>query len=430
MKTRKLKALFLNEEWLIVLLGFVILALIAIFPEFMNNIKMLKVSTLDTATGWLNTAYTFVFLFIVILISGLAMKKPVKGIFLSFLVIFILTMLAQLCASIPFCKEYGLEAVLFAVLFGLIISNIFGVPEWMKPAIQSEFYIKIGIICLGATIIFGEIIKSGAYGLAQALLVVLVVWYFAFWISRKWFGVDDEMSTMIASSVSICGVSAAIATCGTIRGNQKKLSYVISLVMVVAIPMLYIMPLLCDWILPFIFPNNDMAAQQVAGAWLGGTIDTTAAVAASGAILGDVAGDTAVIVKASQNVLLGVAAFAISLFWSVRDTNSVMETKGTMIWHRFPKFVLGMVIASAVFSIWFKGGVDIDGTIVKYKAIAKNFQGIFFSIAFVCIGLETRFKEIFTKENTPSLKAFLTAQTFNIIFTFIVAVVIFGFIAN
>ena len=430
MKTRKLKALFLNEEWLIVLLGFVILALIAIFPEFMNNIKMLKVSTLDTATGWLNTAYTFVFLFLVILISALAMKKPVKGIFLSFLVIFILTMLAQLCASIPFCKEYGLEAVLFAVLFGLIISNIFGVPEWMKPAIQSEFYIKIGIICLGATIIFGEIIKSGAYGLAQALLVVLVVWYFAFWISRKWFGVDDEMSTMIASSVSICGVSAAIATCGTIRGNQKKLSYVISLVMVVAIPMLYIMPLLCDWILPFIFPNNDIAAQQVAGAWLGGTIDTTAAVAASGAILGDVAGDTAVIVKASQNVLLGVAAFAISLFWSVRDTNSVMETKGTMIWHRFPKFVLGMVIASAVFSIWFKGGVDIDGTIVKYKAIAKNFQGIFFSIAFVCIGLETRFKEIFTKENTPSLKAFLTAQTFNIIFTFIVAVVIFGFIAN
>ncbi|MBE6337482.1 MAG: putative sulfate exporter family transporter [Lentimicrobiaceae bacterium] len=430
MKTRKLKALFLNEEWLIVLLGFVILALIAIFPGFMNDIKMLNVKTLDTVNGWLNAAYTFVFLFLIILISALAMKKPVKGIFVSFLVIFVLTMVAQLLASIPFCKEYGLESVLFAVLLGLIVSNVFGVPEWMKPAIQSEFYIKIGIICLGATIIFGEIIKSGAYGLAQALLVVLVVWYFAFWASRKLFKVDDEMSTMIASSVSICGVSAAIATCGTIRGNQKKLSYVISLVMVVAIPMLYIMPLLCDWILPHIFPNNELAAQQVAGAWLGGTIDTTAAVAASGALLGEVAGETAVIVKASQNVLLGLAAFAISLFWSVRDTGNVMETKGSVIWHRFPKFVLGMVVASAVFSIWFKGGVEIDGAMVKYKAIAKNFQGIFFSIAFVCIGLETRFKEIFTKENRASLKAFLTAQTFNIIFTFIVAVTIFGFIAN
>lgn len=430
MKTRKLKALFLNEEWLIVLLGFVILAFIAIFPEFMYNIKMLNVKSLVTASGWINAAYTFVFLFLIILITTIVMKRPVKGLLVSFVVIFVLTMIAQLLASIPFCKEYGLESVLFAVLLGLIISNVFGVPEWMKPAIQSEFYIKIGIICLGATIIFGEIVKSGAYGLAQALLVVLCVWYFAFWISRKVFKVDDEMSTMIASSVSICGVSAAIATCGTIRGNQKKLSYVISLVMVVAIPMLYIMPLLCNWILPMIFPNNELAAQQVAGAWLGGTIDTTAAVAASGALLGEVAGDTAVIVKASQNVLLGLAAFAISLFWSVRDTGSVMETKGSVIWHRFPKFVLGMVIASAVFSLWFNGGVEIDGNMVKYKAIAKNFQGMFFSIAFVCIGLETRFKEIFNKENRASLKAFLTAQTFNIIFTFIVAVVIFGFIAN
>lgn len=430
MKTRKLKALFLNEEWLIVLLGFVILALIAIFPEFMVNIKMLNVKSLNTPDGWLNSAYTFVFLFMIILISALAMKKPVKGIFLSFSVIFILTMLAQLLASIPFCKEYGLESVLFAVLFGLIISNVFGVPEWLKPAIQSEFYIKIGIVCLGATVIFGEIMKSGAYGLAQGLLVVLGVWYFAFWISRKIFGVDDEMSTMIASSVSICGVSAAIATCGTIKGNQKKLSYVISLVMVVAIPMLYIMPLLCNWLLPIIFPNNDTAAAQVAGAWIGGTIDTTAAVAASGEILGDIAGETAVIVKASQNVLIGVAAFFISLFWSVRDTNSVMETRGSVIWHRFPKFVVGMIVASAVFSIWFSGGVEIDGDVVKYKALAKNFQGIFFSIAFVCIGLETRFKEIFSKENNASLKAFLTAQTFNIIFTLLVAIVIFGFIAN
>ena len=430
MKTRKLKALFLNEEWLIVLLGFVVLALIAVAPSFMVHIKMLNVGTLHTTTGWIDLAYTFVFLFLIISISALVMKRDAKGIFLSYLVIFILTMLAQLCASIPFCKEYGLEAVLFAVLFGLIISNVFGVPEWLKPAIQSEFYIKIGIICLGATIIFGEIIKSGAYGLAQALLVVLCVWYFAFWISRKLFGVDDEMSTMIASSVSICGVSAAIATCGTIKGNQKKLSYVISMVMVVAIPMLYIMPLLCNWILPLFFPDNNIAAQQVAGAWIGGTIDTTAAVAASGEILGDVSGDTAVIVKASQNVLLGLAAFAISLFWSVRDTNSVMETKGVMIWHRFPKFVLGMIVASAVFSIWYNGAVEIDGTMIKYKALAKNFQGIFFSIAFVCIGLETRFKEIFNKENRASMKAFLTAQMFNVIFTFVVAVIIFGFIAN
>jgi uncharacterized integral membrane protein (TIGR00698 family) len=427
--TNTVKKPFINEEWLIVVLGFIVLFLIAIAPSFMSHFKMLNVTSLTTASGWINTGITFLFLLAIIYAAAAVSRKPVKGIFVSFLLIFILTMLAQLCASIPFCKKYGLEAVLFAVLFGLVISNCFRVPAWLKPAIQSEFYIKIGIVCLGATVIFGEIMKSGAFGLAQALIVVICVWYFGFWVSRKVFKVDDEMATMLASSVSICGVSAAIATCGTIKGDQKKLSYVISLVMVIAIPMLYIMPLLCKWTLPHLF-SDPVAAAQVAGAWIGGTIDTTAAVAASGGLLGEVAGDTAVIVKASQNVLIGVAAFFISLYWSIRGTKNVQKVSGAVIWERFPKFVVGMVVASIVFSIWFAGGTEIAGETVKYKSLAKNFQGIFFSIAFVCIGLETRFKEIFSKENRQSLKAFLTAQSFNIVFTFIVACILFGVIAN
>lgn len=427
--TNTIKKPFINEEWLIVVLGFIVLFLIAIAPSFMSHFKMLNVTSLTTASGWINTGMTFLFLLAIIYAAAAVSRKPVKGIFVSFLLIFILTMLAQLCASIPFCKKYGLEAVLFAVLFGLVISNCFRVPAWLKPAIQSEFYIKIGIVCLGATVIFGEIMKSGVFGLAQALIVVICVWYFGFWVSRKVFKVDDEMATMLASSVSICGVSAAIATCGTIKGDQKKLSYVISLVMVIAIPMLYIMPLLCKWTLPHLF-SDPVAAAQVAGAWIGGTIDTTAAVAASGGLLGEEAGDTAVIVKASQNVLIGVAAFFISLYWSIRGTKNVQKVSGAVIWERFPKFVVGMVVASIVFSIWFAGGTEIAGETVKYKSLAKNFQGIFFSIAFVCIGLETRFKEIFSKENRQSLKAFLTAQSFNIVFTFIVACILFGVIAN
>lgn len=429
MSNLKLKKPFINEEWLVVVLGFIILGTIILIPSFMNNIKMLNVNSLQTASGWIHLGYTFVFLALIIYLAAWISGKPMKGIFVSFLLIFLLTMLAQVCASIPFCKKYGLESVLFAVLFGLIISNCFKVPNWLKPAIQSEFYIKIGIVCLGATIIFSEIMKSGAFGLAQALLVVLCVWSFGFWISRKVFHVDDEMATMLASSVSICGVSAAIATCGTIKGDSKKLSYVISLVMVIAIPMLYIMPLLCNWLLPILF-SNPTAISQVAGAWIGGTIDTTAAVAASGGILGEEAGETAIIVKASQNVLIGVAAFFISLYWSLRKTEGVEKTSGLVIWQRFPKFVVGMVIASVVFSIWFSGSIDLAGDPVKYKALAKNFQGIFFSIAFVCIGLETRFKDIFSKENRQSLKAFLAAQGFNIVFTFIVAAILFGVIAN
>lgn len=424
-KTLQARKPIVGEEWLIVLIGFFLLALAVIFPTAVP--EMLKVKTLATAAGWLDAFYIFVFLFVIISLAALITRKPTKGLFLSFLVIFILTLAAQLLASIPFCKKYGLEAVLFAVALGLIVSNCFRVPAWLKPAIQSEFYIKIGIVCLGATVLFGEIMKSGAYGLAQGLIVVFSVWYFAFWISRKVYGVDDEMSTMLASSVSICGVSAAIATCGTIKGDQKKLSYVISLVMVIAIPMLYIMPLLAKWILPLVFKDPEVCA-EIGGAWMGGTIDTTAAVAASGGLLGEIAGKTAVIVKASQNVLIGVAAFFISLYWSFRNKEGVERTTASVIWERFPKFVVGMVIASLVFSLFFNGTFMDGDKAVAYKSLAKNFQGIFFSIAFVCIGLETRLSEIFSKENRKSLKAFLAAQGFNVLVTLLVASVLFGVI--
>ena len=152
------------------------------------------------------------------------------------------------------------------------------------------WYIKIGIICLGATIYFPKLMGDGAFGLIQALVVVFTVWYFAFWIGKK-MKVDPEMGTMLASAVSICGVSAAIATCGVIKGDNKKLSYVVSLVLIVAVPMMYLLP----WLAGLLGLTPD-----VAGAWIGGTIDTTGAVGAAGELVGDGAEDIAVVVKSAQ----------------------------------------------------------------------------------------------------------------------------------
>ena len=284
----------------------------------------------------------FLFLLLVTYLTSAVLKKPLKGIFLSFLFIYALALGSNVLASIPAIKEIGLESVFFSVILGLVISNIFGVPNWLKPAIQSEFYIKIGIITLGSTILFGEVMKAGAYGLAQSLVVVLVVWNLAFWLARR-MKVDDEMATMLASGVSICGVSAAIATCGVIEGDNKKLSTVISLVLVVAIPMMYLLP----WL------SNLMGlSPDVAGAWLGGTIDTTGAVAAAGTMLGEQAAQTAIIVKSSQNVLLGIAAFLIALYWTYKGEERQEKPTLKIIWDRFPKFVVGFILASLVFSIF------------------------------------------------------------------------------
>lgn len=412
---------FSSEDWIIVFAGVVILALACIFPHWMPEMP----KTLASVSDWLSAGYMFLFVYVLTVVTSAVLGRPLGMIFPSLLVIFGLTVCAQLIANIPAVKELGFESVFFAVILGLIISNLFKVPEWLKAAVQSEFYIKIGIICLGSTILIGEVMKSGAYGLAQSLIVVFSVWYFSFWVARK-MKVDPEMGTMLSSAVSICGVSAAIATCGVIHGDNRKLSYVVSLVLIVAVPMMYLLP----WI-----ANLIGLGPEVAGAWIGGTIDTTGAVGAAGSMVRDVTGadpdaattaaNTAIIVKSSQNVLLGLAAFIISLMWTRQGKNAEERPSARVIWDRFPKFVVGFILASLAFSLI--AFFDLD-MVKEVKGVTKGFQNTLFSIAFVCIGLETRFKEIFGKENRKPLYTFLIAQTFNIIVTLVVACVIFGLV--
>ena len=401
---------FASEDWIIVFVGAVVLALACIFPDAMPSMPKKLLSGAD----WINAGYMFAFVLLMTYVTLGALRKPVKGTFLSLLFIFAVTLLAQLTANIPIIKEWGFESVFFAVIYGLILNNCFTLPEWLKRAVNSEFYIKVGIICLGSTILFGEMMKSGAYGLAQSLIVVFTVWYFCFWVGKK-MNVDPEMGTMLSSAVSICGVSAAIATCGVIKGDNKKLSYVVSLVLIIAIPMMYLLPWLADVM---------NLSPEVAGAWIGGTIDTTGAVAAAGSLIEDPAAEqTAIIVKSSQNVLLGLAAFFISMMWAYRGTNAETRPTAGLIWERFPKFVIGMILASLVFSFILEP--ETAKTVGK---VTKGFQNTLFSIAFVCIGLETRLKDIFGKENRVPLKVFLTAQTFNIFVTLVISYIIFGMI--
>jgi len=221
---------------------------------------------------------------------------------------------------------------------------------------------------------------------------------------------------MIASAVSICGVSAAIATAGAIKGDKKKLSYVISLVLIIAIPMMIIMPIVA---------KHFNFSQEVTGAWLGGSIDTTGAVVASGTLVGETALKISTIVKFSQNVLLGIAAFAISIYWTYTNKNDVPGgvEKPTLqlIWDRFPKFVLGFIIASLLFSF------VVDPTSASdAKGSLKNIQALWFVLAFTSIGLETKFSDLINQNNKKPLYVFLIAQLFNILITLIIAYFLFG----
>ena len=421
---------FRTEDWIVTFLSIPLVAFAALSSHLPGG--GVKISADLTELGaWTDIAVFFAIAFLLLYAGNRLLGRPVKGIIPSFVAIFLIALLAQWIAKLDTVKYYGFEAVFFSVIFGLIIRNLFRVPEWLKPAIQGEFFIKIGVVCLGATVLFSDVMKSGAAGLIQANLVVAIVWFFGYWIARK-LRVEHATAMTLASGVSICGVSACITAAGVAGTDKKQLSYIISLVLIVVVPMIYLMPWLGEMIVPLL--SDDPAIQrEIVGAWIGGTIDTTSGVGASSEMAGEVAQKTAIVVKATQNVLIGVVAFFIALHLSTRFESSNDKVRPSfvgVVWEKFPKFILGFVVASALFSILQNNDLlthDAKGKIIE-TAMAKNFSTFFFSLSFVCIGMDTRLKDIISRENRNALLAFLGAQVFNIVVTLFIAWLMFGIV--
>ena len=418
---------FLTEDWIVTFLSIPLLIFSALASHLPGG--GVKISADLTELGaWGDIAVFFAIAFVLLYVGNRLLGRAVKGIIPSFIVVFAIALLAQWIAKIDMVKYYGFEAVFFSVIFGLIIRNVFHVPEWLKPAIQGEFFIKIGVVCLGATVLFSDVMKSGAAGLIQAVMVVTIVWFFGYLLARK-LKVERATAMTLASGCSICGVSACITAAGVAGTDKKQLSYIISLVLIIVVPMIYLMPWLGKMIVPLL-TDNAAIQSEIIGAWIGGTIDTTSGVGASSEMAGEVAQKTAIVVKATQNVLIGAVAFFIALYLSSRseDGKGMSRPSFGIVWEKFPKFILGFIVASAVFSILQNNGLltlDAKGKIIE-TAMAKNFSTFFFSLSFVCIGMDTRLKDIVSRENRNSLFAFLGAQCFNIIVTLLIAWLMFG----
>lgn len=410
----------IHEDWAVVVLGFLIIALFVFglvvpIPTYSWSNGEELFNKIFTSTNLIGIGAQFLLVFIFSVLGALLTKKSLKSSILVFPIIYLLTVVALILAGNKQVKGLNLEAVIFSLSIGLLVGNTFKLPDWFRTALPTELFVKIGLVLLGTSIIFSDILKAGSLGLIQALVVVISVWYFAYWLCKK-LKVDDELTMMIASAVSICGVSAAIATAGAIKGDAKKLSYVISLVLITAIPMMIFMPYIAKY---YGF------SQEVTGAWLGGSIDTTGAVVASGTLVGDTALKISTIVKFSQNVLLGLAAFAISIYWTYtnkdHETGEVKKPTLNIIWERFPKFVIGFVAASILFSFMLS-----TATVSAVKDSLKSIQTLWFVLAFTSIGLETKFSDLFNSNSTKPLYAFLIAQGFNILVTLVLAYFLFG----
>ncbi len=275
----------------------------------------------------------------------------------------------------------SIEFPVYAILVGLlgnVLLHALGLRSRLSAAFRTEFFIKVGLVLLGASVNLSVIVTAAAPAIGQSLILVTAVFLFTWWLGGR-LGLEDKLRALLASALSICGVSAAIAAAGAVQAKKEQLAYAATLVVVFALPSIFLLPWLADLL--------DLSP-AVTGAWIGGNIDTTAAVAAAGAIAGEEALQLAAIVKSTQNVLIGVVALALTAYFALRVDGGAtyQRPKAVEIWHRFPKFVLGFLLASVVATVYLSAvGSDAGRPVI---GVANDLRTWFFTIAFVSIGLE------------------------------------------
>lgn len=362
---------------------------------------------------WTGILITLIALGIVFTVSNYLMGKDAKKYIIAFIGVFVLTVLVRLISSQVIFSKY-LEYAFWALILGLVISNVFKVPDWLKPAIQTEFYIKTGLVLMGASVLFSNIQKFGLYGLGIAWLVTPIVIIFMWMLGTKGLKIKNKSMVMtIAAATSVCGTSAAIATAAACKAKKTDLTFAVGISLIFTVIMMVCMPLFCQVV---------AMDPMVGGAWIGGTVDSTGAVVLAGNAMGELAGQVAALVKMIQNILIGFIAFAVAVFFTTRVDKKAGQTVGASeIWHRFPKFILGFLGASLFFSFVFQNTIGVEPTAAILSNL-KEFQTWCFALAFTCIGLETNFKEMAEQfQGGKPFTLYIVGQTFNLVLTFVVA---------
>jgi uncharacterized membrane protein YadS len=269
----------------------------------------------------------------------------------------------------------SVEFPVYAILIGLAVGALLGalgLRERLRWAFRTELFIKTGLVLLGASIDLAAIARAAVPSIVQSLLLISSVFLATWWIAA-----------------------------GAVHAKKEQLAYVASLVIVFAIPMIFIQP----WI-----ATQLNLSQVVAGAWIGGNIDTTAAVTAAGSIVGDDALKMAAIVKSTQNAMMGFVAVSIS--WRT-------------IWTRFPKFILGFIAASALATWYINTAADPKAAADIVKVAGTDMRVWFFTLAFVCIGLELRVTSLREAGVRPVI-VFAAASVLNLVLALVLASVIFS----
>lgn len=439
---------FGTEDWWAVAIGlFAIVAAWALFASG-SSIKTLAVAPArwadlgalshDIAAHAGGYLALFVAFAVVFSVAIAALGLPVAQFLGGFLVLFVVSALVFAAGAWAQATRYNFEPPLIALALGLIVSNVFTLPAWLAPALRVEFYIKVGIVLLGATLPLTLIAWAGPVAVGQATIVSLVTFFVIYGVARA-LGIEQRFAAVLGVGGAVCGVSAAIAIAGAVRAKREQASVAITLVVVWAIVMVFALPALSH---EFGLPTG------IAGAWIGTSEFADAAGIAAAQAYGDLArhasGAVAGAPEASlqafvlmkvvgRDIWIGIWAFVLAVVattrWEREPGDDVRTTtRAREIWTRFPKFVIGFVLASALVT-WVASHYSLaDYRSVVTPAFVAPIVALrtwAFTFCFLSIGLTTRFATLSATGAKPFL-AFTAGVAVNVVIGYLLSAHVFA----
>jgi uncharacterized integral membrane protein (TIGR00698 family) len=271
----------------------------------------------------------------------------------------------------------NIEYVLWAILIGLVISNVLGLAEFFKPGVATyEFWLKAGIVLLGSRFLLGDVAKLGGVSLLLVFVEIAGSLAFMTFLGRL-FGLKPKLTSLLAVGSAVCGVSAIIATRGAIDADDEDSSFAIAAILALGAIALFTFPLVGHWL---------HLSDRAYGIWAGLAVDNTAEATAAGALYSDAAAKLAVLTKTCRNALIGFIVLGYAIYWASRGQAQTVANKAAFLWQKFPKFVLGFLLVSVLATI---------GLFTKdQNASLANLSRWAFLLTFAGVGLRTNFREM------------------------------------
>lgn len=262
------------------------------------------------------------------------------------------------------------EYILWSILLGLVLANTMGVPRVFRAGVATyEFWLKLGIVLLGAQFLIGEMLHLGGISLVLVAFEIVFSLVFMTLLGRS-FRLRPKLISLLAIGSSVCGVSAILATCGVIGADDEDTSYAIAAILALGAMSLVLFPLIGHAL-----HLNDRAY----GLWAGLAVDNTAEATAAGAIYSEAAGKMAVLAKTCRNSMLGFVVLGYALYWGSRGEAKRVTNKALFLWQKFPKFVLGFLLISLLASLGlFNHAQTVSIANLSHWAFLLAFAGVGF----------------------------------------------------